>query len=40
LRIRGDIVPDESDTSSAQNEKIYYIVHYNCDIEEMGFHDV
>lgn len=40
MRIRGDIVPDESGMGSAQDEKIFYIVQPNVDIEEMGIHDV
>ncbi|KAG9766907.1 MCM-domain-containing protein, partial [Aureobasidium melanogenum] len=40
LRIRGEIREDESGTSPMQNERLFYIVHPNCDIEEMGIHDV
>lgn len=37
LRIRGDVTADES---GIQNEKVFYIVQPNVDIEEMGIHDV
>ncbi|KAG9758130.1 hypothetical protein KCU75_g11552, partial [Aureobasidium melanogenum] len=40
LRIRGEVREDESGTSPTQNERLLYIVHPNCDIEEMGIHDV
>ncbi|CAD0095041.1 unnamed protein product [Aureobasidium vineae] len=40
LRVRGEVIANESGTSSAQKEKLLYIVHPNCDVEEMGIHEM
>ncbi|KAI5201594.1 DNA replication licensing factor mcm6 [Aureobasidium subglaciale] len=39
LRIRGEGLADESGQGAEQTERIFYVVHPNCDVEEMGVHD-
>lgn len=39
MRIRGEGLADEAGEGLEQGERIIYVVHPNCDVEEMGIHD-
>ncbi|THX90510.1 DNA replication licensing factor mcm6 [Aureobasidium pullulans] len=39
MRIRGEGLADEAGEGLEQSERIIYVVHPNCDVEEMGIHD-